>query len=178
MFSPQTVIGPGNVISGNLRGVHISGAAATQAAVRDNLIGTDITGKFDLGNALEGVRIDDATDAVVTGDARGSQVISGNHQGVVIAGASSTRNLVAGNLIGSDKSGLAAMPNAQEGVRIDGAPRQHDRRDHFLRTQPDLGQPLGRAARRGRCHGEPRRGELTSAPTSPARPRWAARSTA
>ena len=26
VFSPQTTIGPGNVISGNLRGVHISGS--------------------------------------------------------------------------------------------------------------------------------------------------------
>ena len=113
-----------------------------------------------------------------TGDAKGSQVISGNHQGVVIAGASSTRNLVAGNLIGSDKTGLAAMPNAQEGVAILGATGNTIGGTTSSALEPDLGQPLGRAARRGRCHGQPRGGELTSAPTSPARPRWATRSTA
>ena len=90
--------------------------------VRDNLIGTDLTGVFDLGNALEGVRIEDATDAQILGDGKGSQVISGNHQGVVISGATATRNLVQGNLIGSDKTGLNPIPNAYEGVAILGAP--------------------------------------------------------
>ena len=36
-----------------------------------------------------------------------------------ITGSSSTRNLVAGNLIGSDKSGLNPLPNAKDGVLID-----------------------------------------------------------
>ena len=93
VLTSQNVIGPGNVISGNLRGVRISGAGQRRASwCCDNLIGTDITGKFDLGNSLEGVRIEDATDAVVQGDAKGSQVISGNLIGVVIAGRASTRN--------------------------------------------------------------------------------------
>ena len=48
-------------------------------------------------------------------------MISGNHQGVVISGATSTRNLVQGNLIGSDKTGLYPIPNAHEGVEVDGA---------------------------------------------------------
>ena len=122
-LTSQTVIGPGNVISGNLRGVRISGSGpgAVGVVVRDNLIGTDITGTLDLGNAIEGVRIEDATDAVIQGNASGSQVISGNLVGVAIAGSSSTRNLVVGNLIGSDKSGLNPLPNAQEGVFIDSA---------------------------------------------------------
>ena len=55
------------MISGNLRGVRISGAAATRRPVDDNLIGTDSTGELDLGNAAEGVLIEDATDAVDPG---------------------------------------------------------------------------------------------------------------
>ena len=45
-LTTQTVIGPGNVISGNLRGVQISGPGpgAEGVVVRDNLIGTNITG--------------------------------------------------------------------------------------------------------------------------------------
>ncbi|MGA7499297.1 MAG: Calx-beta domain-containing protein [Isosphaeraceae bacterium] len=122
-LTSQTVIGPGNVISGNLQGVSISGPGpgAKGVVVRDNLIGTDITGTLDLGNAEAGVLIENATDAVIEGDANGSQVISGNNQGVVISGATSTRNLVEGNLIGTDKTGLYAIPNAQEGVAILGA---------------------------------------------------------
>jgi parallel beta-helix repeat protein len=120
-YSPQTVIGPGNIISGNLRGVLISGPDATGVVVNDNLIGTDITGTLDLGNAQEGVRIENATGAVVEGNAKGSQVISGNLRGVVITGTTAARNLVAGNLIGTDKSGLKPLPNAQEGVQVDSA---------------------------------------------------------
>ncbi|MGC8638550.1 MAG: beta strand repeat-containing protein [Isosphaeraceae bacterium] len=125
-YSPGTAIGPGNVISGNLRGVLISGASATGVVVHGNLIGTDITGTLDLGNAKEGVLIDNASGNSVTGNAGGSQVISGNLVGVAITSSSgalapSSLNLVAGNLIGTDKSGLYALPNAQEGVLIDNA---------------------------------------------------------
>jgi hypothetical protein len=125
-YSPGTVIGPGNIISGNLLGVLISGPVATGVLVRDNLIGTDITGALDLGNAQQGVLIDNASGNSVTGNASGSQVISGNLVGVAITSSSPTSppsslNLVAGNLIGTDKSGLAPLPNAQEGVLIDSA---------------------------------------------------------
>ena len=60
-YSPGTLIGPGNVISANLIGVLISGASATGVVVRDNLIGTDSTGTADLGNAEDGVQIDNAS---------------------------------------------------------------------------------------------------------------------
>ena len=155
------MIGPGNIISGNLRGVRISGPGpgAVGVVVRDNLIGTDITGTLDFGNAIEGVRIEDATDAVIQGNASGSQVISGNLVGVAIAGSSSTRNLVVGNLIGSDKSGLepAAQLAGRRAHRL-GA-RQHDRRDNGRRAEPDLGQPLGRPDGRRQRHGQPGRGQ-------------------
>ena len=122
VYSPQNTIGPGNVISGNLLGVNISGSLASEVVVQGNLIGTDSTGAIDLGNATEGILIQNATDALIEGNAEGSQVISGNNQGVVISGATSTRNLVEGNLIGTDKTGLYAIPNAQEGVAISGRP--------------------------------------------------------
>ena len=121
-YSPQNTIGPGNVISGNLGGVLISGSQADDYAdavvVEGNLIGTDSTGAYDLGNTYQGVLIQNATDAVIEGNGTGSQVISGNNQGVVISGSTATRDVVEGNLIGTDKTGLYAIPNAQEGVAI------------------------------------------------------------
>ncbi len=117
-YSPGTTVGPGNVISGNLLGVLISGSSATGVVVEGNLIGTDMTGTINLGNSQEGVLIDDSSGNTVTGNANGSQVISGNLAGVAITGTSSTGNLVVGNFIGSDKSGLNPLPNAQEGVSI------------------------------------------------------------
>ena len=121
-FSPGTNIGPGNVISGNNRGVRISGPDATGVVVRDNLIGTDGTGTLDLGNDMQGVLIENATGAVIVGNGDGSQVISGNLVGVVITGSSASGNLVQGNFIGTDSSGLNSLPNSQEGVSIIGAP--------------------------------------------------------
>ena len=124
IFSAGNVVGPGNVISGNLQGVLISGAAATGNQVTGNLIGTDTTGESDLGNAQEGVRIDSASDNLVIGDAKGSQVISGNNQGVVIVSvtATATGNTIQGNLIGTDSRARLALGNSQAGVSIESAP--------------------------------------------------------
>ncbi len=82
--SPGTTIGPGNVISANLIGVLISGAQATGVLVTNNLIGTDSSGEIDLGNAQQGVAIENASGNTVQGTAQGAQVISGNQVGVEI----------------------------------------------------------------------------------------------
>ena len=58
--SSRTQVGPGNVISANQVGLDISGAATTGITVVGNLIGTDLTGEFDLGNAFQGVLVDAA----------------------------------------------------------------------------------------------------------------------
>ncbi len=120
-YSPSNTIGPANVISANLVGVLISGSQATNVLVKDNLIGTDSSGTADLGNALQGVLIENATDNVIQGNGQGSQVISGNQIGVQIDGSTSTRNLVDGNFIGVDKTGSADRGNADEGVLIENA---------------------------------------------------------
>ena len=86
--APGTMIGPGNVISANLIGVLISGATATNVTVIGNLIGTDLSGEADLGNAQAGVDIESATGVIVEGNGQGSQVISGNATGVKTLDAS------------------------------------------------------------------------------------------
>jgi hypothetical protein len=117
--APGTVIGPGNVISANLIGVLISGASATGVTVVGNLIGTDLSGELDLGNAEAGVDIEGATGTIVEGDGAGSQVISGNLVGVKIVGPAASGSLVIGNFIGTDKAGTADRGNANEGVLIE-----------------------------------------------------------
>ena len=116
--SSQNTIGPGNVISGNLRGINVFGSDTVGTLIQGNLIGTDITGELDLGNASEGILIQDASNTTIEGNAQGSQVISGNQQGIVITGATASQNLIEGNLIGTDKTGLHALSNAEEGVAI------------------------------------------------------------
>jgi hypothetical protein len=120
--APGTVIGPGNVISANLVGVSISGAAASGVIVRGNLIGTDSSGTLDLGNAEQGVEIDGTTGVIVEGDGDGSQVISGNLVGVEIDGSSTpTDDLIQGNFIGTDKSGASELGNSNQGILLEGA---------------------------------------------------------
>ena len=97
VYSPSNTIGPGNVISQNLRGIGIYGPAASTPGtasdilVVDNLIGTDSTGQQGFGNAYEGVRIDNSSGNTIQGNASGSQVISGNQVGVALIGAAGHR---------------------------------------------------------------------------------------
>ncbi len=119
--SSQNQIGPGNVISANQVGVDISGATTTGITVIGNLIGTDLTGEFDHGNAYEGVLVDAASGVTIEGNAAGSQVISGNEVGIELTD-SATDVLIEGTFIGTDKAGSTPIPNAHQGIWIhDGA---------------------------------------------------------
>ena len=118
----------GNVISANLtNGVDLI-TGATGNVIAGNLIGTDSTGEFTLGNNNAGVVIYDTSANTIggltasAGRAPGN-VISGNRSsGVLISGPAATGNALQGNLIGTDRSGLFALPNASTGVTVDSAP--------------------------------------------------------
>src|SRR5208337_3807120 len=70
----------------------------------------------------EGVLIDNSSNNTIQGNASGSQVISGNDVGVEILGGSATGNLLLGNLIGSDKTGMVDLGNKNQGILISNAP--------------------------------------------------------
>jgi hypothetical protein len=115
-----TAAGAGNLISGNVRGVEIFAPGATGNLVEGNFIGTDVTGTVALGNAEDGVFISHQPGNTVGGTATGARnLISGNHHdGVLIAGATATGNLVQGNYIGTDVTGSVALGNANRGVEV------------------------------------------------------------
>lgn len=128
-----TIVGTGNVISANLRGVVISGANAINNLIQDNFIGTDAKGVQDFGNANEGIWIENASGNTIGGTvvsnstsggniAGSLNVISGNNVGVRILGSTSKGNVVLGNNIGTDVTGLTDLGNSQQGVLIDQAP--------------------------------------------------------
>lgn len=107
--------GAGNIISGNANwGVNLE-LGNPGNVVQGNFIGTDITGTADLGNG-RGILVR-GNDNVVGGTTAGARnVISGNgsngyttETGVEILGSG---NRVQGNLIGTDVTGLAVLPNA------------------------------------------------------------------
>ena len=122
----------GNVISANgVMGVFVSAASHNQIA--GNRIGTTKNGDVALGNAREGVMLADGSQENIVGtdgdglaDGHEGNVISGNQiQGVLIAGTDTDRNVVAGNLVGTDARGTYAIPNAYSGVIIVGGAKQN-----------------------------------------------------
>jgi hypothetical protein len=110
-----------NLISGNvLQGISI-GYKSNGNKVQGNFIGTDITGLIPVGNGRSGVGIGDEGYAnVIGGTSSGARnLISGNALwGVFIGNPNSDANFVQGNFIGTDVTGIKALANTQEGIRI------------------------------------------------------------
>jgi hypothetical protein len=115
-----TASGDANVISGN--GYHGIFIEAPDCLVAGNEIGTDAGGTAAVPNAGGGIVAFGtlATGATIGGTSSGdANVISGNgYDGVDIA---ATDCLVAGNEIGTDASGTAAVPNSSDGISVDEA---------------------------------------------------------
>ncbi len=90
--------GGGNVISGNgtevmgANGIRISGAAAFNNLVYNNLIGTDVTGAEPLGNSSNGIEItDDAEETRVGGAPRKNTIAHNGAAGIrVVSGTGHT----------------------------------------------------------------------------------------
>jgi hypothetical protein len=127
--------GSGNLISGNLgSGVSLVGAAVKHNKLQGNYIGVNAAGGQALSNGRHGVLIafadstaasentiggDDDDDGALDGVVHARNIISGNGRaGVAIFGAGAEANEVQGNYIGTDVSGMHAIPNANDGVRI------------------------------------------------------------
>jgi Concanavalin A-like lectin/glucanases superfamily/Immunoglobulin domain/Bacterial Ig domain/Immunoglobulin I-set domain len=114
--------GAGNLISGNNRGVFLSGAGARFNRLEGNLVGTDVTGLLDLKNEITCVRLQDAPDNVIGGTVPGARnVISASKgSGIYLSGSGTTNVLIQGNFIGTDAAGGLDLGNSIYGVRIEG----------------------------------------------------------
>jgi titin len=116
-----------NIISGNTGdGVVLSGpggSGVSRNVVTGNYIGLDKNGNKQ-GNTRYGVNINGgASDNTIGGTTAGAgDVISGNgSDGVNISNAGTSNNVIAGDLIGTDPTGMAAISNGGAGVYIDRA---------------------------------------------------------
>ena len=112
--------GAGNVLSGNgLEGVFIGDSGTANNVIQGNEIGTDWTGTNAVGNGDVGVGVwNGATNNLIGGTVAGAaNVLSGNvNYGIVLGGANG--NLIQGNVIGADPTGLRALGNHFAGVGI------------------------------------------------------------
>jgi YD repeat-containing protein len=113
--------GARNVISGNGGdGILIEASGTTGTLIQGNYIGTDLTGALPLGNADDGVHIQNsASGNLVGGTANGAgNLISGNGWSGVRITAGAFGNTVQGNTIGTDPGGTLALGNAEQGVSL------------------------------------------------------------
>jgi hypothetical protein len=92
--------GERNVISGNgWSGVYIKGEGTDANTVRQNYIGTDVTGTLDIGNTYDGVRINNgAQDNTIGPD----NLIAHNTNGVYVDDSGTTGNTITENSIHSN----------------------------------------------------------------------------
>src|SRR5439155_24891644 len=112
-----------NVISGNdVVGIDVESGAHGNL-IQGNYIGTDTSGRADLGNRVSGVQMINASNNVVGGTVSGARnVISGNDQsGVYLTNC--VGNRVEGNFIGTDESGARPLGNTFNGVALINAPQ-------------------------------------------------------
>ncbi len=117
----------GNVISGNnLDGVRIWDADTTGNTISGNHIGVDAAGTSAIPNGDEGVVINGgAHHNVIGGDTTLERnVISGNSKyGVFIEDSGTDSNQISGNFIGTDSTGMSALPNGNSGVILQNGPQ-------------------------------------------------------
>jgi hypothetical protein len=112
-----TTPGAGNLISGNLSdGVYIAGGGGNRA--EGNQIGTNAAGTSAIPNGGNGVFILFSANNTVGGTTAARNVISGNTgAGLRVegtsAGSGATGNLIRGNYVGTDVSGVVALGNAK-----------------------------------------------------------------
>ncbi|MGM1057410.1 MAG: NosD domain-containing protein [Bacteroidota bacterium] len=112
----------GNLISGNKIGISIekTNVDGQYNRITNNFVGTDITGNFELGNET-GILIKSGDENRIGGFKKGDgNVISGNTKfGIEINGSQETT--IAGNYIGTNKTGTYAIPNGG-GIKLEGSP--------------------------------------------------------
>ena len=104
-------MGTANVISGNLGSGVITGSGTAGNTIKGNFIGTDPTGMHALANDGAGIDLNAGFDVVV------ANVISGNAlYGIDDDENPTTGALIQGNLIGTNATGMNAVPNHQFGI--------------------------------------------------------------
>ncbi len=120
--SGGSLAGSGDVISGNTGdGIQLTGSGTINNVVQGNFIGLTATGMSGLGNGGNGVSVfGGASYNTIGGTSAGTgNVISANDgNGVLISDSGTSFNLVEGNLIGTDPTGLIGAGNGGDGVLV------------------------------------------------------------
>jgi len=112
----------GNVVSGNAEyGIWISGNGTAGNKLYGNRLGTSAGGSSAVENAVAGIIVTDQASGNQIGGASPGQgnVLSGNGTvGLYMVGEGTSGNLVYGNCIGTDATGMSPVPNGFAGVYL------------------------------------------------------------
>jgi hypothetical protein len=109
-----------NLISGNdEQGVILQGTSNTVAG---NYIGTNAAGTAAIANGSGGIRAITATGGTIGGSVSGAgNLISGNASNGISLDGDTSAFVIAGNLIGTNAAGTAALANVGSGIAIGGS---------------------------------------------------------
>ncbi len=111
-----------NVISGNLQhGVRLFGSTSS-TVLHGNTIGLNAAGTAAVANRGDGIQVTgSATGTQIGGSAAGQgNVVSGNADDGIDIGALTRGTTIRGNLIGTNAAGTAGVPNADDGIEVQG----------------------------------------------------------
>lgn len=101
-----------NVISGNVCGIVLS---ADGQVVQDNRIGTDPSGTSAVGSQSKGVVVQ-SNNNLIGGTGQGNLISGNGSAGLELATGDPSGNKIQSNLIGTDISGTAPLPNGGNGI--------------------------------------------------------------
>ncbi|MFH1526738.1 MAG: T9SS type A sorting domain-containing protein, partial [Bacteroidota bacterium] len=129
----SSILGERNVISGNQHtGIRMDRPTACHNLIIGNFIGTDYTGTDSIGN-YTGIWIThldtllSPSNNIIGGSTLNERnIISGNRDGgITIDGIGADSNIVMGNYIGVDKTGLTALSNGGNGIGVWNGPKNN-----------------------------------------------------
>ncbi len=117
--------GEGNLVSGNGQsGIFLQNADSNN--FWGNYIGLDVTGTAAIANGFSGIAISDGDSNTIGGSAAGERnIISGNFNDGINVTMGDT-NVIQGNYIGTDITGMVGVANGGKGVVIGGNPGDVD----------------------------------------------------
>lgn len=123
-----TVAGDGNVIAGNGTTGIFMGSLSSGTTVKGNTIDCNQSGTTAIPNGNHGIAIDQSSGNIVGGTDTGSGNLVSGGGGIFVIGGDSKDNLIQGNLIGTDATGLAAIAGTSgthNGISFESVPNQN-----------------------------------------------------
>lgn len=91
--------------------------------IQGNYVGTNSAGTAAMGNGASGIGAQTPNNIIGGVTAAERNVVSGNHgTGIALTGSNASNNTISGNYVGTDYTGLSAVPNSADGILLTNAP--------------------------------------------------------